>query len=826
MTAHHQQHGHQHHGHLQPVQPGHSAHVAADPVCGMEVDPQAARGGSAEHAGTTYYFCNPRCREKFVADPLKYVAKRADAALTEPALAGATYVCPMHPEVRQEGPGACPKCGMALEPEVPIAATGVEYVCPMHPEIVRKEPGSCPICGMALEPRTVTLEDAPNPELVDMRRRFWVSLAFTLPVFVLGMSEMVPGQPFARLLPPDTLNWIQLVLSAPVVLWGGWPFFQRAWASVVNRSLNMFTLIALGTGAAFLFSVFATLLPGALPHGVRHEGRVPVYFEAAAVITTLVLMGQVLELRARHATGAAIKALLGLAPKTARRVADGREEDVPLEQVHVGDTLRVRPGEKVPVDGQVLEGHSAVDESMVTGEPIPVEKAVGDRVTGGTVNQTGSFLMRAERVGRDTLLAQIVQRVSEAQRSRAPIQRLADQVSAWFVPLVILVAVATAVVWALLGPQPAYTYALVNAVAVLIIACPCALGLATPMSIMVGTGRGAHAGVLVRDAAALETFEKVDVLVVDKTGTLTEGKPRLATVLPTPGLDETALLRLAASLEKGSEHPLAAAIVRGAEERGVVLTRARDFRSLTGRGVTGSVDGQRVALGNRKLLEEVGVDAGELAGRAEALRHEGQTVMFLALEGRPAGLIGVGDPIKESTPEALAALRAEGLRIVMLTGDSRTTAEAVARKLGLDEVEAEVLPEQKSEVVKRLQAGGHVVAMAGDGVNDAPALAQADVGIAMGSGTDVAMESAALTLVKGDLRGIVRARRLSRATLRNIRQNLFFAFVYNTLGVPLAAGLLYPLFGLLLSPMVASAAMSLSSVSVIANALRLRRAEL
>jgi Cu+-exporting ATPase len=699
------------------------------------------------------------------------------------------------------------------------------YSCPMHPEIVPDGPGSCPICGMDLEPRTVTLEERPDPELRVMTRRFWMSLALSLPVFLLGMSDMLPGQPLGRALSGPWANWVQLALSAPVVLWGGWPFFERGWASIVTRHLNMFTLIALGTGAAFLFSVFATLFPDVLPHGFRaHDGRVHVYFEAAAVITTLVLMGQVLELRARHATSSAIRALLGLAPRTARRITpDSREEDVALAEVRVGDTLRVRPGEKVPVDGTVLSGHSAVDESMVTGEPIPNEKAGGDRVTGGTVNQTGTLVIRADRVGQDTLLAQIVQRVSEAQRSRAPIQRLADSVSAWFVPTVVAVAVTTAFVWGTIGPEPRLAHALVNAVAVLIIACPCALGLATPMSIMVGTGRGARAGVLVRDAEALELFEKVDVLVVDKTGTLTEGKPRVVTVLPAADMDEKTVLRFAASLERGSEHPLAAAIVAGAEDRGVTLGRAEEFSSLTGKGVVGAVDGRRVALGNELLLRQEEVELGPLSQKAGELRREGQTVVFLAVGGRLTGLLGIADPVKPTTHEALKDLRAEGVRIVMLTGDSRATADAIARRLGISEVEAEVLPDRKSEVVERLQAQGHVLAMAGDGINDAPALAAANVGIAMGTGTDIAMESAAITLVKGDLQGIVRARRLSRGTLRNIRQNLFFAFVYNALGVPIAAGALYPAFGLLLSPMIASAAMSFSSVSVIANALRLRR---
>jgi Cu+-exporting ATPase len=793
----------------------------------MSVDPAAPRGGSHVHAGHTYSFCNPKCRVKFAAEPEKYLAPRPQTP-PEPVAPGTVWVCPMDPEVREDKPVPCPRCGMALEPEGPVLELRTEWVCPMHPEVVKDAPGACPMCGMALEPRTAVPGEQPDPELENMKRRLLWSAVLTVPVFLLGMSEMLPGQPVQRWLSPSAFAWVQLVLASPVVLWGGWPFFQRGWASVVNRHLNMFTLIALGTGAAYLFSLFATLFPGALPHAFRgHGGTIPVYFEAAAVIITLVLVGQVLELRARHATSAALRALLSLAPAVARRIReDGGEEDVSLQHVHPGDRLRVRPGEKVPVDGVVLEGRSAVDESMVTGEPVPVEKAPGEKVTGGTVNGTGGLVMRAERVGRDTLLARIVQRVSEAQRSRAPIQKLADQVAAWFVPGVVLVAVAAAVVWGVWGPEPRLAHALVNAVAVLIIACPCALGLATPMSVMVGTGRGAQAGILIRNAETLERMEQVDTLVVDKTGTLTEGKPRLVTVEPAPGFDEARLLRLAASLERGSEHPLAAAVVAGAVERGGVLAEVREFRSETGKGVLGKVDGAAVALGNKALLALLEVEAGALVERAEVLRREGQTVVFVVVDGRPAGLLGVADPIKASTPEALALLHREGLRVVMLTGDSRTTAEAVARKLGIDDVIAEVLPDGKGDAVKRLQAEGRVVAMAGDGINDAPALAQADVGIAMGTGTDIAMESAGMTLVKGDLRGIARARRLSQGTLGNIRQNLFFAFAYNTLGVPLAAGVLYPFFGLLLSPMLASAAMSLSSVSVIGNALRLRRLKL
>jgi Cu+-exporting ATPase len=681
---------------------------------------------------------------------------------------------------------------------------------------------------MALEPRTVSLEEEAHPELVDMTRRFWISLLLTAPLVLLAMSEMLPGQPVQHAFSARLLTWVQLVLATPVVLWGGWPFLTRGWASLVHRSLNMFTLIAIGTGTAYVYSVIATLVPDLFPASLHtHSGAVAVYFEAAAVITTLVLLGQVLELRARSQTSSAIKALLGLAPKTARRLRDdGSEADVPLDQVQPGDRLRVRPGEKVPVDGVVLEGTSAIDESMITGEPIPVEKVSGDHVTGGTVNGTGGLVMRAERVGAETLLAQIVHMVSEAQRSRAPIQRLVDVVSASFVPAVVAVAVLAAVVWGLVGPEPRLVYALVNAVAVLIIACPCALGLATPMSIMVGTGRGALAGVLVKHAEALEVLEKVDTLVVDKTGTLTEGKPRLMSVTAVSLVSDHDLLRLAASLERGSEHPLAAAMVAGAQARGLSLTDARDFTSKTGKGVMGQIDGRQVVLGNRALFAELGIALGDLVQRAEALRRDGHTVMFVALDGQPAGLLGVTDPIKPSTPEALQLLREDGVQVVMLTGDSRTTAEAVARTLGIERVEAEVLPEQKGEVIQRLQAEGHVVAMAGDGVNDAPALAQAHVGIAMGTGTDVAMESAGMTLVKGDLRGIARARRLSRGTMSNIRQNLFFAFIYNVLGVPIAAGVLYPVFGLLLSPMIASAAMTLSSVSVISNALRLRHLEL
>jgi Cu+-exporting ATPase len=804
-----------------------------DPVCGMTVGPDS--GVRHSHDGKVFAFCSEGCLAKFKADPRRYAGPdETDASAprngVEPSggkKRGDGYTCPMHPEVRQDGPGTCPKCGMALEAVVPTAAaTRKEWVCPMHPEIVRDSPGDCPKCGMALEPRTATVDDEENSELVDMRRRFWISVVLTIPLVVVTIGEHLPGHPLARIATMETLGWLEMVLATPVVLWGGWPFFVRGWQSVVHRSLNMFTLIGLGVSVAYLYSLVAKLFPGIFPSSFRLEGgEVAVYFEAAAVIVTLVLLGQVLELKARSRTGAAIKALLGLAPKTARRFRDdGSEEDVPLDQVHLGDRLRVRPGEKVPVDGVVLEGTSAVDESMVSGEAIPVEKKPGDRVVGATVNGTGSFVLKAERVGAETLLARIVHMVAEAQRSRAPIQKLADQVAGYFVPAVVSIAVVTAIVWGLVGPEPRMAHALVNAVAVLIIACPCALGLATPMSIMVATGKGATAGVLFRNAEAIEILRKVDTLVIDKTGTLTEGKPKLVTVDPAEGWDEKGLLRLAASLERGSEHPLAASIVAGSLERGVELAGVESFESVTGKGVKGSVDGRSVGLGNRTLFESMGIDPGELAGKAEALRKEGQTVMFVAVDGKPAGLLGVADPVKGTTPEAIRQLHEEGIRIVMLTGDSRTTAEAVAGKLGLDEVMAEVLPGQKADAVKRLQGEGRIVAMAGDGINDAPALAQAQVGIAMGTGTDVAMESAGVTLVKGDLRGIVRARRLSRATMRNIKQNLFFAFAYNALGVPVAAGVLYPFFGVLLSPIIAAAAMSFSSVSVVGNALRLRRA--
>ena len=733
----------------------------------------------------------------------------------------------MCPEVQARKPGPCPSCGMALERTIPLAATRTEYTCPMHPEIVRPGPGFCPICGMALEPRTVTATEEENPELRDMTRRFWISLILTVPLLAIAMVDMLPGMPIEHTLPAGWLPWIELLLATPVVLWGGWPFFQRGWASIVNRSTNMFTLIAMGTGVAYLFSLTATIFPGVFPSSFRDmSGNPPVYFEAAAAIVTLVLLGQVLELRARSRTGAAIRALLDLSPKTARILRDGTEQDIPLDQVKPGDRLRVRPGEKIPVDGVVLEGTSTVDESMITGESMPVTKEPRSRVIGATVNATGSFVMRAEHVGSETLLARIVQMVSQAQRSRAPIQRLADRVAAWFVPAVIGIAVLTFIVWALLGPQPRLAHALVNAVAVLIIACPCALGLATPMAIMVGTGRGARAGVLIKNAEALEILEKVDTLVFDKTGTLTEGKPTVESVVAASGGNETELVRLAASLEQGSEHPLGSAIIAAAKENNIPMAGVSEFQSQPGLGISGKVDGRTVSVGNEKFFQQKSISFDALTQTAGDLRHNGQTVVFVAIDGKPAGLIGIADPIKPSTAQALRDLKAAGLRIVMLTGDSRGTAEAVAAKLGIDDFEAEILPDKKSEVVRRLQQEGRTVAMAGDGINDAPALAQADVGIAMGTGTDVAMESAGVTLVKGDLVGIVRARKLSQATMRNIRQNLFFAFIYNLLGVPIAAGVLYPFFGLLLSPILAAAAMSFSSVSVITNSLRLRKTEL
>jgi Cu+-exporting ATPase len=759
-----------------------------DPVCGMTVIPGRARGGSFTWKGHEYHFCNTSCREKFALDPEKYLAARS------------------------------------AEAPAPVAPPGakVEWTCPMHPQILRDAPGACPICGMALEPRTVTAEEIENPELTDMKRRFWISAALTAPLLLLAMGHMLPGFGFVHAIPVRARAFLELALATPVAVWGAWPFYQRAVASVRSRSLNMFTLIGLGISVAYGYSVVAALAPGIFPPSFREaDGSIGLYFEPAAVITTLILLGQVLELSARSRTGAAVRALLNLAPKTARRVrGDGTEEDVALESVQVGDRLRVRPGEKVPVDGVVLEGASAIDESMITGEPIPVEKKPGDRVIGATVNGNGTFRMRAEKVGAEMLLSRIVAMVAEAQRSRAPIQRLADVVSGYFVPIVIAVAALTFAAWAIVGPQPRLAHALVNAVAVVIIACPCALGLATPLSITVATGKAAGLGILFRNAEAIETLNTVDTLVVDKTGTLTEGKPRLEGVIAAPVFSEAETLRLAASLERGSEHPLAAAILQGAS--GVALADVRDFRTLPGKGVRGTVGGRAVALGNRALMEELGIATDSLSERADALRRDGRTVMFLAVDGRLAGLLAVADPIRPSTPDAVRALRGEKVRVVMVTGDGRATADAVAKRLGIEDVVAEALPDQKRDIVRRLQAEGRRVAMAGDGINDAPALAQADVGIAMGSGTDVAIESADVTLVKGDLSGIVRARRLSAATMRNIRQNLFFAFVYNVLGVPIAAGVLYPFFGLLLSPVIAAAAMSLSSVSVIGNALRLR----
>ncbi len=822
--------------------------LVKDPVCGMNVHPAKA-AAKVEHAGQTYYFCSPRCAEKFKAEPKRYLKPQPAAAAAAPASAAKpqsatpgraspasaparkqtekqSYVCAMCPEVESEAPGACPKCGMALEPKNAFAPAKTEWVCPMHPEIVRDEPGSCPICGMALEPRTITAGEVENPELRDMSRRFWVSLIITVPLMVGAMGHMLPE--LAHTLGSQLARWGQLVLATPVVLWGGWPLFERFWASLRNRSTNMFTLIGLGVGAAYLYSVVATVAPGIFPESFKSGGQANVYFEAAAAIAVLVLLGQVLELRARSRTNTAIRALLDLSPKMARRIRpDGSEEDVSLDRVQVGDKLRVRPGERVPVDGVVLEGHSAIDESMITGESIPVEKHEGDKVVGATVNGTGSLIFRAERVGSETLLAQIVRMVSEAQRSRAPIQGLADKVSGYFVPAVIAVAIVTAIGWALWGPEPRYAYALVNAVAVLIIACPCALGLATPIAIMVGTGRGAMAGVLIKNAEALEILEKVDTLVVDKTGTVTQGKPELVSVVAAAPMDESDLVRLVASLERGSEHPLGAAIVQAAEANGFKLSAGNDFKSFTGMGISGRIEGKEVAVGNESLLKKVGVQfSPELRARAEELRRDGQTVIFAAVDKRIAGVMGIADPLKPTTVEAIGALHMDGVRVVMLTGDNRQTAAAVAQKLGIRDFEAEVMPERKSEVVKRLQAEGRVVAMAGDGINDAPALAQANVGIAMGTGTDVAMESGGITLVKGDLRGIVRARRLSKATMRNIRQNLFFAFIYNSLGVPVAAGLLYPFFNLLLNPVIAAAAMSSSSVSVITNSLRLRKVQL
>ena len=824
---------------LDKSEPGTTSSLT-DPVCGMVVSTDS--DFHVYFKDHEYYFCSQRCADKFETSPEEILAK-ATAAEADTILApvhndyctdsrcdtsAVIYTCPMHPEIEQSAPGSCPKCGMALEAKgLPKIETKIEYTCPMHPEVIQDHPGNCPKCGMALEAKTVTQEEN-NEELDDMSKRFWLSSMLAVPVFLLAMTADLAPALLPDGLSMQTVQWIEFALATPVVLWGGWPFYVRAVQSVKTWNLNMFTLIGLGVSVAWTYSVVALLAPGIFPPIMQMNGRlVDVYFEAAAVITALVLLGQVLELRARSQTNAAIKMLLGLAPNTARIVRDnGDEQDIPLKEVVVGDILRVRPGEKIPVDGRVTEGSSSVDESMVTGEPIPVEKNPGERVIGATVNGTGSLLMRAEKVGADTLLSQIVHMVSEAQRSRAPIQKLADMVAGYFVPAVVLVAVTTMVVWGIWGPEPRLAHAIINAVAVLIIACPCALGLATPMSIMVGTGKGATMGVLIKNAEALETLEKVDVVVVDKTGTLTEGKPRLVSVKAVNGFDEKDVLALSASLEKASEHPLAEAIVKGTESRGVNLSATDDFSSVTGKGVTGVVDSRRVALGNLKLLQSLAIDAGDLPAQAEEGRAEGQTVMLIAIDGKAAGLIGVADPVKESTAEAINDLHQAGVDVVMLTGDSKTTAQAVASKLNIDRVEAEVLPEQKANIVKQLQAEGKIVAMAGDGINDAPALAQAHVGIAMGTGTDVAMESAGVTLVKGDLRGIVRARKLSHAVMNNIRQNLFFAFIYNSLGVPVAAGVLYPVFGLLLSPIIAAAAMSFSSVSVIVNSLRLKKMKL
>ena len=782
----------EHSTHARGAHTHHASHAAkgsgaVDPVCGMTVDPHTAKHRHT-HDGHPYYFCSARCREKFIAEPAKYLKPESRPAASVPA--GTIYTCPMHPEIRQQGPG------------------------------------SCPICGMALEPEIISADAGPNPELADMTQRFWIGLALTLPVFALEMGGHLTG--LHQWLGQQTSNWIQLVLATPVVLWAGWPFFERGWASLKTMNLNMFTLIAMGTGVAWIYSVVGTIWPALFPVSMRgHDGSVAIYFEAAAVITVLVLLGQVLELRAREQTSGAIKALLDLSPKMARRIKpDDSDEDVSLDQVVVGDRLRVRPGERVPVDGEIIDGRSAIDESMVTGESMPVTKSAGEKVIGGTMNQSGGFVMRADKVGRDTVLAQIVQMVAQAQRSRAPIQRLADQVSAWFVPAVIAVAILAFVAWSIWGPEPRFTFGLIAAVSVLIIACPCALGLATPMSIMVGVGRGAQSGVLIKNAEALERMEKIDTLVVDKTGTLTEGRPSVVAIKTAVGIEETELLRLTASLERSSEHPLAAAIVRSANERKLSLVQPTSFDSPIGKGVVGTVEEHKLAIGNQRIMSEAGVDTAALTAAADELRKEGATAIFVAIDGKAAGIIAIADPIKATTPAAIAALKEAGIRVVMLTGDNRTTAQAVAAKLGIPEVEAEVLPEDKSKIVERFRAQGRAVAMAGDGVNDAPALAAADVGIAMGTGTDVAMESAGVTLLKGDLTGIVRARHLSAATMNNIRQNLFFAFIYNAAGVPVAAGVLYPLLGILLSPIIAAAAMALSSVSVIGNALRLNRVRL
>ena len=800
-----------------------------DPVCGMEVNPDKARH-SIEHEGTTYLFCCGGCQTAFQQAPDQFLGAGVVPEPSPQPGASSIYVCPMCPDVRETAPVPCPSCGMALEPEVaaqPVAT--VEYTCPMHPEVVQAEPGSCPLCGMALEPRTVTSEEPPNPELVDMTRRFWVAAALGLPVFGLAMTEMVLGNQMTDWVARPVSNWIQFFFATPVVLWAGRPFFERAWASIVNRSPNMFTLIGLGVGAAYLYSAGATLAPQLFPAGFLGDSGVEPYFDTAVVIIVLVLLGQVLELRARQQTGAALRSLLSLAPDVAHRLVDGTsEEDVPLALVHVGDTLRVRPGERIPVDGAVVDGRSTVDESMISGEPVPVEKSAGAQVIGATVNGTGSLVMRAERVGSETMLAQIVRMVNDAQRSRAPIQRLADRMARYFVPAVVSVAVAAFVAWSVWGPEPRLALALVSAVAVLIIACPCALGLATPMAIMVGTGRGATAGVLIRNAEALETLERVDTLIVDKTGTLTEGRPSLRSVVVVSGHDDGEMIRLAAGLERASEHPLGEAVVHAGEERGLSIPPVTEFQSETGRGVTGLVDGRRVVLGTAAMLESHGLATSGLEDQLTELTARGETPVFVGIDGETAGLLGIADAVKTSTPEAISRLRADGMRVVMVTGDNRGTALAVAAEVGIapEDVVADVLPADKRRIVAEQQAAGHIVAMAGDGINDAPALAEAAVGIAMGTGTDVAMESAGVTLVKGDLRAIARARALSRATMRNIRQNLFLAFIYNAVGVPVAAGVLYPFVGVLISPMWASAAMTMSSLSVIGNALRLRRVEL
>jgi Cu+-exporting ATPase len=875
-----------------PLQSGGTRKLAKDPVCGMNVDPTTA-ASTVTHAGNAYYFCSRGCGEKFKAEPEKFLAPSAPSTVSQPQTPAPpastaskptpapAYVCPMDPEIRKDGPGPCPKCGMALEPELPAAPAKTLWTCPMHPQIVRDAPGACPICGMALEPKTATTSADENSELRDMTRRFWTSVIIGIPLVAFAMLRMMPLIPALHAIAPRFGNWIEFALATPIVLWCGWPFFQRGWASVKFRSPNMFTLIAMGVGVAYVYSAVATIAPQLFPSREGMGGQPDVYFEAAAAIIVLVLLGQVLELRARSRTSSAIRALLDLSPKMARIMRDdGAEYDVSLDQVQVGDKLRVRPGEKIPVDGTVLDGLTSVDESMVTGESIPIEKHAGDKVIGATVNGTGWLLMRAERVGSETMLAQIVRMVSEAQRSRAPIQRLVDRVAAWFVPIVLATAVITFIVWFVEGPEPHLANAIVNAVAVLIIACPCALGLATPVAIMVGTGRGARAGVLIKNAEALETLQKVDTLALDKTGTLTQGKPELMSVIAVGGETEERVVRLVASLEWGSEHPLAAAIVEAAQANGMSLMPAGEFRSITGRGVVGRVGGHEVAVGNEALLEELNIDTAppqgviptedrtsstteerspstmchperseaesrdrlaapmgthvsssdpdlaHLKSQADALRKDGQTVVFAAIDGRAAGILGIADPIKPEAIQAVRDLRAQGLRVVMLTGDNETTAAAVARQIGITDFEAGVLPETKAAAIKKLQQQGRVVAMAGDGINDAPALAQAQVGIAMGTGTDVAMESAGITLIKGDLAALVRARRLSRAVMANIRENLFFAFVYNSVGVPIAAGILYPKFGILLSPIIAAAAMSFSSVSVITNALRLRNAKL